>query len=364
MPKRKARADGRYAGKIYIGNGKYKYVYGKTEKEVKDKLAELRVALNKGVDLAQRTDLAFWIDRFLAREKEKMTPEWYETCEARALLWKDRLGAADVTKITTADMEDVLLDLARRNPKTGKPSAKKTLTEYRNIIARVFAYAARNRVITFDPSSYIAVDKTAPVAHRDAITDAQIAAIHATPHPAQLACLIMLYAGLRLGELAALTWSDVDLNNGTILVNKSYNFRTGTIKPPKTAAGNRTVPIPPPLIEILKTAPRTSLLVAPNGDKRWTYAVWVYHLEQYSKRLGFPVKAHCLRHTCCTLYYEAGIDVLTAQHWIGHADPATTMGIYTHLRNQKEAANVSKLAAFFTPSVSDGCQNTPATVDK
>ncbi len=364
MPKKKPRADGRYSGKVYLGNGKYKYVYGKSEREVKDKLAELRVTINKGVDLSQSTDLSFWIDRFLSREEQKLTPEWFSTCAARADLWKDRLGDRDITKLNTADLEDVLLELARRNPKTGKPSSKKTLTEYRNIISRVFSFAIQNRVLSFDPTKYLTVEKTAKITHRDAITDAQINLIRNTPHPAQLPCLIMIFAGLRLGELAALTWSDVDLNAATILVNKSYNFRSGVIKSPKTAAGTRTVPIPPPLMEILQSAPRVSLLVAPNGKTRWTYSVWIYHLEQYSKRLGFPVSAHVLRHTCCTLYYEAGIDVLTAQRWMGHADPSTTMKIYTHLRNQKEAANISKLAAFFSPSVSDGCQNSPASPEK
>lgn len=363
MAKRKARADGRYSGKVYIGNGKYKYVYGKTEKEVKDKLAELRVALNKGVDLSQDTSLSFWIRRFLAAAEQKMTPEWYAKCAYRAETWERLLGDRDITRLNPADLEDVLLSLAKRNPATGKPSSKKTLVEYRSIIARVFALAAQNRVITFDPTKYLAVEKTAPVSHRDAITDEQIAAIRETPHEAQLLCLIMIYAGLRRGEVCALTWSDVDLQAAQIRVNKSYNFEACAVKPPKTAAGVRIVPIPPPLLSALQAAPRTALLVCPHRCKVYTSSSLRNTVASYSKAVGFQIGLHALRHTCCTLYFEAGIDVLTAQRWMGHADPSTTMGIYTHLRNQKEAANVSKLAAFFSTSVSDGCQNLTSTVD-
>ena len=365
MPKKKkARADGRLRGALYIGGGKYKYVYGKTPKEVNDKLAELRVQYNKGVDLTQSTELSVWIRRWLAREEQRMTPEWYATCASRAAVWAEQLGDRDVTKLTPADLEDVLLALTKRNPTTGKPSSKKTLVEYRNIISRIFAFLVQNRVLTFDPTKFLYIEKTAKKTKRDAISDAQIAALRNTTHEAQLPCLIMLYAGLRLGECCALTWSDVDLKNNVITVNKSYNFQSHAVKSPKTLAGNRTVPIPPPLMPFLLAAPRTALLVCPHNGGVYTRSAWRNTITQYSKALGFEVEAHCLRHTCCTLYYEAGIDVLTAQRWMGHADPQTTMSIYTHLREQKETAAVSQLSDFFSSHGSVMGQNTSQSVDK
>lgn len=367
MAKRKVRADGRYQGKILVGvidgKQKYKYVYGSTKKEVEQKLAVLRVELGKGADLTRPMTLSFWTDRWLAREKQNMTSTWYARCAFRASVWRDRLGDRDVTKITTADLEDVLFALAKQNPATGKPSSKKTLTEYKNIICRIFAYIARNRAITFDPSNYIAVTQNAPVRRRSAVSDDVINAVRETPGEIQLPCLIMIYSGLRLGEVAALTWSDVDLKNRTISVNKSWDFDLKQIKPPKTAAGVRTVPIPPPLLDALSAAPRASLLVCTHHGDVYTHSSWRNALAAYSKQVGFPLRAHCLRHTCCTLYYEAGVDVLTAQKWMGHADASTTMGIYTHLRAQHEASNVTRLDAFFSGSVSQGCQDTPKTLD-
>ena len=352
MPKRKLRADGRYQAQIRTGtvDGKpvYKYVYAKTQKELNDKLAALRVEIGKGADLTQPMSLSFWIDRWLARTEQTQTEEWHATCKARAEYWKQQLGREEIDKLTTADLEDVLFLLAKSNPKTGKPSGKKTLTEYASIIRRVFALAFQNRVITFDPSLYITVTKDAPQSRRDALTEAQIAAIRATPHECRLPCLIMIYTGLRLGELAALTWSDVNLTAATISVTKSYNFHTHTVKQPKTAAGVRTVPIPSLLLPELQSTPRAALFVCTHGGQPWTQGAWKNAFDHYMQQLGIETTAHCLRHTYATILYEAGIDVLTAQHLLGHADSATTMGIYTHLRDQKKAASIAKLDAYLT----------------
>ena len=352
MPKRKPRADGRYQAQIRTGTvdgkPKYKYVYAKTQKELGDKLAALRVEIGKGADLTQPMSLSFWIDRWLARTEQTQTESHHALCETRAQVWKDALGQTEITRVTTADLEDVLLSLARENPTTGKPSSRKTLAEYASIIRRVFALAAQNRVITYDPSLYIDKPKDAPHGHRDAITDEQISAIRNTPHECRLPCLLMIYCGLRFGELAALTWSDVDLKNKTILVNKSYNFKENALKGTKTAAGERTVPLPDLLVQELTAAPRTGLLVVTHKDKMWTHNAWKNSFANYQQQLGFLTTAHCLRHTYATILYEAGVDVLTAQHWLGHADSATTMGIYTHLRAKKEQAAVALFNAHLT----------------
>ena len=68
------------------------------------------------------------------------------------------------------------------------------------------------------------------------------------------------------------------------------------------------------------------------------------------RKCGIETTAHCLRHTYCTLLYESGIDVLTAKVYMGHSDIQTTLGIYTHLRKEKEQGTVEKLDAYLSPS--------------
>ena len=349
------RADGRYTVKVSV-NGQTRFVYGKTPKEASKKADALRLEAAAGIDLSQDRRLAFWIDRFLARSEQEMTPEWFSVCRARAEVWREALGGADISSVTTADLEDVLLCLRKRNPATGRPSSKKTLTEYKNIICRIFALAAQNRVLTYDPSNYLPKTKNAPQAKREAISDDQIKAILDTPHRARLPCLIMIYAGLRLGEVCALTWSDIDFDRRVIRVNKSYNFKAEQIKQPKTDAGTRVVPIVEPLLSILQDAPRDSILVAHNRGARYTWRAWDRALESYSKELGFRLHAHCLRHTYATILFEAGVDVVTAQAWMGHADSQTTLNIYTHLRESHAKTAVQKLENFTL-----GCQKVVKT---
>ena len=356
MPKRKPRADGRYQAKLLVGvvDGKqqYKYVYGKTKKELEDKLAVLRVEVGRGADLTQPMSLAFWIDRLLSRQERTQTESWYALCETRARIWKDAIGAMDISRITTADLEDVLLDLAAKNPSTGNPSSRKTLNEYALIIRRVFALAEQNRVITYDPSKYLTIPKNAPQSRREAITDAQIDLIRNTPHECRLPCMIMIYCGLRFGEMAALTWSDIDIPARTVEINKSYDFKTDAVKQPKTASGVRTVPIPELLAQELSAATREALWVCPHHGQMWTHNAWKRALSGYFAQLGITATAHCLRHTYATILYEAGIDVLTAQRWMGHADPQTTMSIYTHLRDKKQSAAILQLNNHLTPQKS------------
>ncbi len=56
-----------------------------------------------------------------------------------------------------------------------------------------------------------------------------------------------------------------------------------------------------------------------------------------------PFTPHCLRHTFCTMMYEAGVDIYTAKEQMGHADVQTTLNIYTHLQKAHQEKNIAKL---------------------
>ena len=65
-----------------------------------------------------------------------------------------------------------------------------------------------------------------------------------------------------------------------------------------------------------------------------------------------PFSYHCLRHTFCTMMYEAGIDVLVAQEQMGHSDPKTTLAIYTHLQKEHKVNNISQLNTYLKSDIS------------
>lgn len=388
MAKLTKRADGRYQINVYLGtdeNGKkqYKTVYGKTQKEVNQKAADLKARLGRGIDVtAERDTFEAWADRWLIIKKSEVSAAQYKLCESRKKMLSWMLGTLRLSDITTADLQSAINELAENNPQTGKPSAKKTLEGYKQIIQQIFRTAIQARAVDYNPSEFIKIPQNAPKTARRALEPYERAWIEETPHRAQTAAMIMLYAGLRRGEVLALTWKDIDLKSGTITVNKSLSFKgeeRQSIKAPKTEAGRRVIPIPKKLIDYLSGLERSSLLVVTTASgKQMTDIAWKRLWESYLSVLnekygnpkgssrfdpkGLPIMItpftpHCLRHTYCTMLYEAGVDPLVAKELMGHSDIKTTLGIYTHLSQERTVKSISLLDDYLTVDASDDeCQ--------
>lgn len=178
--------------------------------------------------------------------------------------------------------------------------------------------------------------------------------------------MIMLYAGLRRGECMALNWEDIDLDKRIIKVRKSLQFfhNQSSLKPPKTKAGIRDVPIPdilmPVLIELKKPCgvvcpSAKGVLMSETAYQRAWYSYMVYLNECAGGRTASgPRKAvwameqftaHQLRHTYATMLFDAGVDVKSAQKFLGHSNIEVTLDIYTHLTKFKEDAAIAALNA-------------------
>lgn len=388
MQKNKARSDGRVKASVYIGmaDGKkqYKYVYAANNRELDKKVQELKIKLGKGLDLsADRDTFGFWADKWLKIKKTEVSAGRFVTYTARSKNL-EIFSDMQINKIKTIDIQELILDLASEpNEKTEKPYAKYTLTEVKNVAAQIFQLAVENRVIDYNPALAVKIPKTAFTdTSRRALTEEEQCWITDTPHRAQTAAMILMYAGLRRGELLALTWEDVDLCAGTITINKSVEMKNGKsfVKSGgKTAAASRTIFIPRILIDYLSDLNRTRFsLVCPDAkgrlmsDTAWR-RLWDSYLTDLNLKYGDwgncvltngkkPKKcspgekpmliprftAHWLRHTFVTLMYFAGVDVLTAKEQAGHSDIKTTLSIYTHLDRQHKRKNIAKLDDFLS----------------
>lgn len=166
--------------------------------------------------------------------------------------------------------------------------------------------------------------------------------------------LLYLYTGLRRGEGLALTWDDICFESRKIHVTKSVSYLTnqGMIKPPKSEAGIRTVPIAEPNLHSLLYklyCIRTSDYVFPNSRGGiMSLTSFRTYWKNIIKRLDLKITSKQLRHTYITLLYEAGVDVKTAQVWAGHSSIQITLDIYTHLRLSHHKAQTGKFTAFLT----------------
>lgn len=383
MAKKAKRADGRYAKQVYLGNdenGKriIKTVYGKTQKEANEKAEELKAQLGKGLDISSKSKtFRDWAKLFLSTQKNSLSESEYETKEKRIEYFFSYFGNSPIEAVRPYQIESALTALAKENPSTGKPSAKKTLSAYKQCCGQVFKFAIKNRIMEYNPVDYAEMPKNAPENKRRALTETErewITELDSGEQRAKRAAMIAMFCGLRRGEMTALTWNDIDFEKKTITVNKSYDFKNNTLKLPKTEAGIRTVPMPDNLVEFLKTEKRTSIYVIVTAkNKMMSIDSWKRAIQSLLVDLEIahgtaqgkekkkkkcepkptvftlqPFGWHDLRHTYATLLFEAGVDVLTAQYLLGHASPQTTMEIYTHLSDAQKNRSIAKLNAFLS----------------
>ncbi|QEY34658.1 site-specific integrase [Caproiciproducens galactitolivorans] len=386
MPKKQntKRDDGRIAVQVYLGlvdgKRKYKTVYGRTQKEADEKALQVKIEMNKGLDVtADQDTFSDWAECWLKiKQVSAMSEGQYKNYERTVKMWKERIGFRQIKKLRTHDFQTAIADLAMENPFTHRPSARRTLKFAKSTAFQVMQLAIVNRVIDYNPVTAVEIPQEAAEEHRRALTDEEQQWIIDTPHRAQTAAMIMMYAGLRRGELLALTWNDIDLEKKNIQVNKAVAIKNGKfeVKPmTKTAAGMRTVDIPQRLVNYLKNQPRKYLLVVPTvSGKLMTETGWKALWNSYMTALNVkygertledkkkmkkpgrhkfdmtipPITPHWLRHTFATLLYLAGVDVLTAKEQLGHADVKTTLQIYTHLDKKYKRKSMRKLDAYLT----------------
>lgn len=158
--------------------------------------------------------------------------------------------------------------------------------------------------------------------------------------------ILCLYSGLRIGELMALQWSDIDFVKGVLTVSKSCHDGKGglVIDEPKTATSRRVIPLPKQLLPMMKALKRRSaspFVVSASGNP---VSVRSYQrsFELLLKKLKIPHKGfHSLRHTFATRAIECGMDVKTLSEILGHKNPTVTLNRYAHslMEHKKEMMN-------------------------
>ena len=369
------QADGTIRVRVYIGmkDGKktYKSVYGKTQKEAELKAAELKVSLRKGIDVSSSSDsFKVWAEHWLLSKKYEVSKDRYSSLRARAGIWIEELGTFQISQIKQFQVQTILFAIAAKNPKTGEPMSKKTVRGYAQVINSIFDFAIENRVIEFNPASKLKLPQTAaePVKRR-ALTEEERNRVMEFEHRAQPSAMLMMLSGLRRGEATSLQWNDIDFRHNKISVTKSFNFKTKEFKSPKNGKA-RVVDVPQILIDYLQTLPRVSPFVLTNAkgqmmtDDSWKRLYQSYMTDmniEYGLRgkvnkhdntakIPMLIKTftpHELRHTFCTIMFEAGIDAMTAKEQMGHSDIQTTLSIYTHLSSKHKEQQTNKLDAFF-----------------
>ena len=170
--------------------------------------------------------------------------------------------------------------------------------------------------------------------------------------------ILIIYTGLRIGELMALTWDDIDFKNKTLSINKSRakgkidGKTTLYIKNPKSESGTRIIPLSDRAIYALEQIKEYSNSLNLNKDNNLVVANTnsESNITRTVKRMLFRAGCeteqcglHALRHTFGSLLLEKGVDLKTISYLLGHSDITVTANIYVHVSREKAVNSIEVL---------------------
>lgn len=376
MPRQKKqhltrRKDGRYCCK-YHGI----QFMGTSEDEALRARDEYKEAEREGT-LGFNVTVGEYVQRWLPLHKDNVSVKTYNDY-AKQL--EKLLPVMGHLRLSDASVDD-----AAKVWTSYKGYSYSTVKRARMLYIALFDSAIENDMCRKNPfRSKFAQPPKAPSGTHRCLTEEEVNLIRTTPHKFQTAAMVMLYAGLRRGEVLALTMDDVDLKKNVIHVGKAirYDSNQPIVSSPKTEAGVRDVPILSPLKPILgecrgyiagKEMSERAFRSAWQGyinalecklndftqGKRW-YGKTKAHKarmemaavlreqgkEEEAKLYDLPawktldIRPHDLRHTYCTMLRDAGVDIKQAMIWLGHADEKMILRIYDHVRENRTKNSV------------------------
>ncbi|MGI5929767.1 tyrosine-type recombinase/integrase [Pseudoflavonifractor sp.] len=350
------RKDGRWEGRIVIGydeNGlpKTKNVLAKTKGECIEKLKALKSTITPDTPIKLKADMLFgeWLDYWYETYcKPNARPATQRTYEGYIRLYlQPRLGSIPLNKVTTSDIQQMctwMMTEARMDQKNGDSglSDSQVINCY-SLCDRVLEKAVAEKLIVRNPAKGCKLPPNRPkemkVLSRE---DTQKVLIQAKEENYYELFLLEFATGLRLGELMALQWDDVDLVTGELRINKQVNLVGSklVISEPKTKAAVRTLILPPSVRKVLAeyktrvnsrwlfpSPKKEDLPIIPSAVSR--------RLHTLLEHAGCEqVRFHDLRHTFATNALAHGMDIKTLSAILGHVSSATTLNTYSHITDE------------------------------
>lgn len=318
----KRKSDGLWCQKVPTGSG-YRVIYGRTQRDLKDKLKNLKADVPTFADCAEMWEESHCAGLSPGRQRS------YHIAATRAA---EAFGRVSVDSLRAVDITRFLAILARK-----KGISKKTVENHLSVIRQILQFAILEGFCDYNPAHDARIPEGLPSHPRPLPSPEDIRKVKEHPEGFGLFALIALYTGLRRGEILALRRDDIDLDRRLIYVTKSLRADGAnvTLKLPKTESGVRVVGIPEGLLPHLQNLPEGLLfqtkgrpLTAKQFELRW---------KSYSEETGIKATPHQFRHAYTTALIESGISPVEAQRLLGHSNFATTMNIYHHFRKEKDA---------------------------
>lgn len=391
--RRTRRKDGLYQIELRYkdaaGVARKKSFYGKTQSEANAKKKAFERDLENGLCAdASKITLKAYADSWLAKQKTKYKNKPTSREYQMRVREIDRLyeivdPETPLRAIGKTDLQQVLDSMEGRGGALPSASAVK---KARLVLKNLFEDAVDDGFLLRDPAHKLALPDASAGSHQEIQPEMRklIADTWRGNRFGPLA-MLMLFAGLRRGEAAALTYDHVDLKKRLLHIRSAFAYDSNQPigKDPKSAAGVRDIPIPDQLLPVFSENGKGFVVLAASGQQLTETALtrgWESYLYYLGKQLcgvsrrwvdhynqkamdqhpelydaqhpkytwhDVDIRMHDLRHTYATMLYDAGVDVKRAQYLLGHAEIETTMKIYVHLSKLRKQRSDDAMSAYF-----------------
>lgn len=357
--------EARYTSGYDPGTGKQiqRSITGKTQKEVAQKLKAATTALDTGTYTApSKMTVGQWLDiwtaEYLGGVKPRTVDNYKGVVKSRI---KPGLGAVKLEALTPHTIQSYY------NGLTKEGLAPKTVKNIHGILHKALQQAVSNSYIRINPADSCILPR--PVRRElkpldeDMIT-AFLKAIQG--HPFGELFTVTLFTGMREGEALGLLWDCVDLDKGTVIIDKQLQLIRGSkgqyqMVPTKNSKG-RTISIAPYVVTTLRQVKRKQLENRLRYGQCWEDSGFVFtddlghHLSASSvykafkrvmEEIGSPeTRFHDLRHSYAVASIKSGDDIKTVQENLGHATAAFTLDVYGHVTEKMKQESAARMEQF------------------
>lgn len=376
------RSDGRWEARFTTGfnpaTGKQmqKSIYGKTQKEVREKLTEVTMEVDTGVyiepsKMTLEQWMGIWLDEYMF-DKKWSTVKHYKAQVKTNIL--PALGRYPLSQLDPHLIQTFYNSLLRGKGRA-KPLNPKTIRNIHGILSKCLSTAVKLEYMRRNPAESV----TLPRVERKEIkplTDEQVSKMVAQAGNDGFGTLfkVVVFTGLRLGEALGLTWDCIDFQKNRLTINKQLQKR------PLADGGFTFAPLKNDKVRVIAPAPfvlnllkqwnqkqaedrlaagclwqgwksdkeRQNAIVFTNelGGHLHPQTVLV-HFKKLAASVGAPqARVHDLRHTYAVLSLQNGDDVKTVQENLGHATAAFTLDVYGHVSEHMKEASAQRMQQY------------------
>lgn len=355
------RKDGRWEARYSLGKDaatgktKYRSVYGNTYSEAKEK----RMQAMQKTYISQKNGGFIEAVRKWLEEKEpgikEQTYRRYQQCIDTHII--PYFGDVKCSAITQNTVDDFLKQKRLSGRLDGKGGLSQSTIRGMCIILQsilLFAYQKKMGIPEMIQIKKPRVEKKKISVLKPNEQKRLETVLLEVPTDTNLAIYLALHTGMRIGEICALHWSDIDWEErllfvrSTVIRNKKGQL---VITSPKSETSQRAIPLTRQLVNLLAAEHERScsefVFSSPRKDAFLNPRTLQYRFQTLLTRLGISrISFHALRHTFATRWIEFGMDVKSLSEVLGHAGVQITLDIYVHSSDKLKREAIEKLEGF------------------